>query len=248
MWMLLHGFTGSPASWEQVVHAADLGPPPLIPWLFGHGLDWKDRAPATFDDEVDRLADLALATNAPRFLAGYSLGGRVGFALLARYRDLFHGAVLIGARPGLTNETERRGRAAQDAARAAKLREKGLPAFLDSWEQQPLFETQQSLPADAREAQRAIREGHEPEGLARSLEVLGLASMPTDRTGFGSTPVTFMAGERDPKFSAIARELAGSHRGARATIVDGAGHNLLLEAPRTVAEELVRIESEVSGG
>jgi 2-succinyl-6-hydroxy-2,4-cyclohexadiene-1-carboxylate synthase len=248
MWMLLHGFTGSPASWEQVVRAADLGPAPLAPWLLGHGLDWRDRSSATFDEEVDRLAELARAVEPPRFIAGYSLGGRVGLVLLDRYRSLFDGAVFIGARPSLPSEDARQARAAEDARRASTLRREGLPAFLDSWEKQPLFETQEILPTETREAQRAIREGHDPEGLARSLEVLGLGAMPSARIDPGSARVTFMAGGKDEKFSAIARGLARSHRGARASIVDGAGHNLLLEAPRVVAEEMVRTEREVSGG
>jgi len=40
MWMLLHGFTGAPRSWNPVLARAQLDPPPLIPALAGHERDW----------------------------------------------------------------------------------------------------------------------------------------------------------------------------------------------------------------
>ncbi len=59
----------------------------------------------------------------------------------------------------------------------------------------------------------------------------------------GLVPLTLMAGARDSKFAAIASELAARHRSVDAGLVEGAGHNLLLEAPERVASELHRIEA-----
>ena len=56
-----------------------------------------------------------------------------------------------------------------------------------------------------------------------------------------------MAGARDSKFCAIARELASRHSRVEAAIVEGAGHNLILEAPRVVAEVLGRVERSAKG-
>lgn len=238
MWLLLHGFTGSPASWERVLDAHALDGPFVAPFLLGHGPDWRSFERSTFVDEVDRIAHLANHSNSPRFVAGYSLGARVAFVLLARHPALFSGAVLIGARPGIVDPSERERRRISDSARAATLRRGGLHSFLDSWETDPLFDTQRSLPAEAHIRQRQIREGHDSEGLARSLEVLGLASMPTGVSLGHDAKITLMTGERDEKFRRVAARLAEASSHLRAVRVPDAGHNLLLEAPGEVAREM----------
>ena len=248
MWLLLHGFTGSPASWERVLSPRDFGANVVAPFLMGHGPDWRRNRCDTFDAEVERLARLAATTDAPRFLAGYSLGARVALVLLARHPELFSGAVLVGARPGLSDATARESRRAVDAERATVLRRDGIHAFLDSWEKNPLFETQHSLPKEVLAAQRKVRESHEAEGLATSLEVLGLSSMPSDSAPFGSCPVTLMTGEADPRFTAIASQDAAQHANVRAVVVPRAGHNLILEAPGEVAKEMMRVAADARGG
>ena len=85
MWMLLHGFTGAPSSWEPVLAAGDFAGPTVAPFLAGHGPEWRCKSGSTFVDEVDRLAELASQMDRPRFLAGYSLGARVALVLLAEH-------------------------------------------------------------------------------------------------------------------------------------------------------------------
>jgi 2-succinyl-6-hydroxy-2,4-cyclohexadiene-1-carboxylate synthase len=248
MWLLLHGFTGSPASWEPVLSAGAFEGAVVAPFLLGHGPDWQSVERSTFIDEVDRLAELVAGTGEPRFVGGYSLGARIGAVLLARHPRLFAGAVFVGARLGLTDSREREARRQLDARHAATLRRDGLSVFIDSWEKQPLFETQRALPPELLEAQRAIRGLHDPEGLARSLEVLGLSSMPSEPTSMASSRVTLMTGERDSKFRDLAARIAADHGGLRLVSVEGAGHNLLLEAPDAVAREMSRIASDTSAG
>ena len=56
-----------------------------------------------------------------------------------------------------------------------------------------------------------------------------------DRLGELTMAVVVLAGERDAKFVALARRLAGALPGATLTVVPGAGHALPLEAPAAVA-------------
>jgi pimeloyl-ACP methyl ester carboxylesterase len=51
-----------------------------------------------------------------------------------------------------------------------------------------------------------------------------------------------MTGSLDTKFSRIAEELAAKNVHVEAELVDGVGHNLLLEAPGVVAATLKRVE------
>ena len=250
MWMLLHGFTGSPRSWDPVIARATLDQAPLRPALFGHRSDWRELEVASFADEVRRLSALASSRRRPRFVAGYSLGARLAAGMLAAAPDLFDAAVLIGLHPGLADEEARRERREADAARAYALRTRGVAAFVSDWEKQPLFDTQAGLCAETREQQRRIRLQHDPEGLARSLEVLGLGAMPFYGRVLSKTtvPVTLMAGSLDTKFRDLATDLAGRSAQVESISVEGAGHNLLLEAREAVAEALRRAETRAAGG
>lgn len=244
MWTLLHGFTGSPKSWKRVVERADLGSA-LIPSLTGHGRDWRARTVASFEGEVIRLASLASSTDPPRRLCGYSMGARVALGLLARKPKLFDAAVLIGVHPGLGEEAARAERREIDAHRARLLREEGLATFVAEWEELPLFATQRGLSPEVLAEQCENRLTHDAEGLARSLEMLGLAAMPDYGPVLASLeiPITIMAGSLDPKFSRIAKALAKRNPRIEVALANGVGHNVLLEAPDAVVAALKSAEN-----
>ena len=246
MWMLLHGFTGSPESWSAALERAELVPEPLRPILAGHGPAWRDVEVGTFLAEVRRLSALASSMDAPRFIAGYSLGARLALGILAENPELFEAALLIGVHPGLDGEHARRERRELDAARARLLRADGLEAFVSAWEQQPLFDSQRLLPEHLRAVQRRVRSSHDAEGLARSLESLGLGEMPSYRDAFRSmrVPVTLMTGSLDAKFRDVALDLSERHAHVRALVVQEAGHNLLLESSGEVADAMRAVERE----
>lgn len=244
MWMLLHGFTGAPRSWSGVLSRTQLDPTPLIPALAGHDPTRWPTGVGSFHDEVSRLFSMADSLQRPRLLCGYSMGARVALGLLARRPQFFEAALLIGAHAGLSDDDARADRREVDARRARSLREEGVAAFVAAWEKLPLFASQGAVSDDALAEQRSVRLAHDAEGLARSLEVLGLAEMPDYRTVVGSldVPITLMAGSLDTKFSRMASVLAEEHAHVDAHIVDGVGHNVLLEAPAEVATALKRVE------
>jgi 2-succinyl-6-hydroxy-2,4-cyclohexadiene-1-carboxylate synthase len=240
----LHGFAGAPAAWGAVASA--IGGRALVaaPWLPGH-----DPLPGwfgggTFEDAADAIARALPALHSgPWHLLGYSLGGRLGLAMVLRHPDLFASACLVGASAGLRSEEERRARRESDAGWARLLRERGLAAFLAAWEGQPLFAGQRGLPAAMLEAQRSWREGLDAEGLARSLEWLGLGEMPDLWPALAQVrvPVLFVAGARDGKFASLAGAMAAAIPGAEARLVAGAGHNVVLEAPEALAGMLLSL-------
>jgi 2-succinyl-6-hydroxy-2,4-cyclohexadiene-1-carboxylate synthase len=249
MWMLLHGFTGAPRIWSRVLTRAQLDPPPLIPTLMGHGRTGQPRDAESFESEVARLVSVASGADRPRLLCGYSMGARVALGLLAHQPQLFDGALLIGVHPGLTDEAVRAERREVDASRARSLREKGLAAFVAAWEELPLFASQREVSREALAEQRDIRLAQDAEGLARALEVLGLAEMPDYRAAMASLeiPITLMTGSLDAKFSGIASALASENVRIDVDVVDGVGHNVVLEAPTAVAAALQRIEGRAGG-
>jgi 2-succinyl-6-hydroxy-2,4-cyclohexadiene-1-carboxylate synthase len=241
--VLIHGFTGSPASFEPL--ARDLARrhprvPLLRPALLGHGAPRAVQA-GRFEQEVDRLAELVVGSRfAGAHLCGYSLGARLSLGLIARYPYLFASATLIGVHPGLGDLRERAARVGSDERWCQRLRAGGLGAFLAAWEAQPLFATQRALPAHTIAEQRRVRASHSATGLERALRVLGLGNMPDYRGVLRvvPVPVRLLVGSADTKFSAIAQRLTEGAPRTRLDVVPGAGHNLLVEAREHVSDVL----------
>ena len=247
---LLHGFTGCPESWDPVTALLPDDLEVLRPTLRGHDPARIDEEGIGFEDEVDRLAHwLTERAEPPMHLAGYSMGGRLALGLLVRHRRLFDSATLIGVHPGIADPEERRRRRASDEALARRLESRGVEDFVDRWQELPLFATQRRLPAAVRERQRTLRLRHRPSGLALALRTVGAAAMPDYRPYLPrlDLPIRLLAGASDDKFRRIARAMARSLPQGSVEIVPGAGHNLILEAPRAVAAAILRAIAPAPG-
>ena len=98
--LMLHGFAGSPRSWDAVLADAQLGRRPVTPHLPGHG-----DAPTIaggFDAVVDHLA--AALDPEPHGVVGYSLGARLALGLAVRHPRRVERLLLVGVNPGLDDE------------------------------------------------------------------------------------------------------------------------------------------------
>jgi 2-succinyl-6-hydroxy-2,4-cyclohexadiene-1-carboxylate synthase len=247
--VLIHGFTGSPASWAWVgteLSGSRAATDVLAPALIGHDGTPGPAHVRTFSDEVDRLArEIRQAARGRTHLVGYSMGGRVALGLLLRHPDLFSAATLIGASPGLADPAERAARERQDQEWIRLLESEALDTFVAAWEALPLFAGQDRADPAAVARQRGIRRSHDPRGLARALRVLGLAAMPDHGPALGavSVPVRVVAGGLDHKFVDLGRDLAARLPGGRLHIIEGAGHNVVLERPSELARLLEETES-----
>jgi 2-succinyl-6-hydroxy-2,4-cyclohexadiene-1-carboxylate synthase len=230
--LALHGFTGSPRSWDFLSDRKAV--PRLVPALVGHAGSDAGNEVQTFDAEVDRLA--AFTPEGGVHLVGYSLGARLALSLALRHSARVKRLTLISCHPGLRTSAERAARRASDAAWSDILLTRGVAAFVAAWQAQPLWATQIQLPPAVRQRRQSERLSHSAQGLARSLRVTGLGEM-TDyepRLGELRMPVALLAGALDTKFSALARHMAERVPHARLEIVEGAGHDLLLERPELV--------------
>ncbi|HEY1556980.1 MAG TPA: alpha/beta fold hydrolase [Kofleriaceae bacterium] len=226
---LLHGFAGDPAVWGDVMAAWQLPDMPVAVALPGHGEmpvqpTWHDNLAAIAGELGD--CDVAI---------GYSLGARVALGLVVE-GFVAHG-VLIGVNPGIA-ELERPSRRTFDAAWARMLRDHGIAMFISAWEAQPLFATQARAPAARRTSRREHRLAHDPEQLARSLEVMGLAAMPDYSAALPAhrDRIALLAGADDTKYAAIARELPA----VSFETIANAGHDPTLEQPIELAHAIAR--------
>lgn len=238
--LCLHGFTGRGTAWRDVLAKLN-GVEAWCPDLLGHNPDEDGPLPdGDFSTAVDRLASEVARRGGGSYLAGYSMGARVGLGLLLRHPGLFTGATLIGVHPGIDSSTARRERAIADEGLAQRLKREGIAAFVEFWEERPLFASQSRLPADRLAEQRALRLGHRASGLARSLRTLGLANMPNYSAQLAALqlPVQLLVGGEDQHFLRLADRILETLPQGTLEVVPGVGHNLVLETPQAVAEAI----------
>lgn len=241
----LHGFTGSAASWKRVTDpvADELGPVWHLS-LIGHSRSLPRGTVSSFAEEADRIAaEILRHSDQPVVLAGYSLGARVALVTALHHPDLLAHLVLVSGRPGLGSDAERTARRAADGRWMRLLEKQGIEAFVEQWQAQPLWTSQASLPRELLEAQRTDRLRHDPDGLAASLEVLGLAQMPSCWSDLAALalPVELVVGELDEKFREIAESMQTALPDARLREVAGSGHNVLLERPEPLGGILIEV-------
>lgn len=97
--LLVHGFTGSPASmrpWAEQL--ADAGLTVRLPRLAGHGTEWRDLAHTGWQDwydDVARAHDQLLARCSHVFVMGLSMGGTLALRLAQQRGDRVAGLVLV---------------------------------------------------------------------------------------------------------------------------------------------------------
>lgn len=232
--LLLHGFTGSAATWRPLAERLAPLRRTIAVDLIGHGLSDAPADPARYSMEhclADLLALLDALGLARAAVLGYSLGGRVALQLAAAAPERVSALVLESASPGLASATERAARAAADDALATAIERDGLAAFVAGWEQLPLWASQAALPAELRARLRAQRLANRRHGLANSLRGMGTGRQASlwDRLPALATPTLLLAGALDEKYTAIAQAMAAALPCAQLAIIAHAGHAIHLE-------------------
>jgi 2-succinyl-6-hydroxy-2,4-cyclohexadiene-1-carboxylate synthase len=229
--VLLHGFTNSGASWRPVISGLGQRYRAIAPDIRGHA-SAAAQAPITLEAV---LADLQALELPSYTLVGYSQGGRIALHAALATPQRIERLILIGASPGLEDESERALRRLEDERLAEQI--EGLPIgqFAEMWSQTPVLG---GVSAEVAVSAREDRLRSTPQGLAAALRGLGTGALPSlwERLGELKMPVRLIAGERDTKFTATAHKMARLIPDARVTIVAGAGHAVHLERPEAVIE------------
>lgn len=245
--VLVHGFMGSAASWDDLPERLARRRRVIVPDLPGHGRSDRSVTPADYRVPrmaalLGRLAEHLRATGADWL--GYSMGGRIVLAGVAEGSIAPRRLVLESSSPGLEQASDRAARCADDEALALRLETEGLAPFVDDWLRRPLFST---LPAAARARARAVRIGNDPQALAACLRGGGTGSQRSYWEDLGriQAPTRILTGGRDLKFTALGRRMADALPQGTLSTLAGVGHALHAEAPaRWMAEVSAWIDTD----
>jgi 2-succinyl-6-hydroxy-2,4-cyclohexadiene-1-carboxylate synthase len=236
--VFVHGFTQTANSWKPIAaHFAADGYESIVVDQPGHGESTEVRA-----DLASTAAMLASQCGRAVYV-GYSMGGRLCLHVAALHPQLVGGLALVGATPGIADDTERAARREADEKLADKIERVGIEAFLDEWLAQPMFA---ALQLDAE--QRADRLRNSAAGLAASLRLAGTGAQDSLWSLLAELgmPVLAMAGEHDDKYVAIGTQIAKRVPDGRFEEVAGAGHAAHLQAPDRVITLLRRWLADIN--
>jgi 2-succinyl-6-hydroxy-2,4-cyclohexadiene-1-carboxylate synthase len=239
--VLLHGFTGSAAGWGHLLDIlADYSLRIIAIDLPGHGQSDAPDEPQRYaikrcqQDILAALQELGVSKG-QAIILGYSMGGRI--ALYTAFSGFFGALILESSSPGLEDSAEREQRRVNDEALAASIEREGVPAFIERWENLPLFASQKTLRYECREALHRQRLQNSATGLAQSLRGVGTGVQPSLYTRLPTLhiPVLLIVGALDTKFTAIAKRMAQALPQSQLHIVPAAGHTVHLEQPQLFA-------------
>ncbi|PFK33814.1 2-succinyl-6-hydroxy-2,4-cyclohexadiene-1-carboxylate synthase [Bacillus cereus] len=235
--LLLHGFTGSMETWRPFISSWSKQFQVITVDLVGHGKTESPEELTHYDIQnvalqMTKLLDRLHIKKA--HILGYSMGGRLAITLACLYPGRVRSLLLENCTAGIEMESDRQERCMKDEQLAERIELKGIEAFVNMWENIPLFTTQKNLREDVKEAVRQERLANDPRGLANSLRGMGTGAQPSwwNQLEKFKMPVLLMNGEHDQKFFHILKNIQKRIPHAKFVKIDGAGHAIHVEQPQ----------------
>ncbi|WP_019154947.1 2-succinyl-6-hydroxy-2,4-cyclohexadiene-1-carboxylate synthase [Robertmurraya massiliosenegalensis] len=232
--ILLHGFTGDASNWQPFFEQWGKRSKLFAVDIIGHG---KSDSP----DELERyhmlsvVDDLFLLMEKLKIqkadFVGYSMGGRLALSFAAKYPTKVRKLVLESATAGIESGDERKLRCQQDEKLADFIVEKGIAAFVEYWEDIPLFTSQKHLPIEVQKQIREQRLRNSSIGLANSLRGMGTGSQPSWWAELSDLNVEMLliTGALDQKFCHIAEKMQNKAPHAKWVSISDCGHTIHVE-------------------
>ena len=238
--VFLHGFTGTSSTWTEIFALLEGKFKVVAVDLTGHGKTTIPSNPSRYSmaEQISDLEALFTEMDLVHFtLVGYSMGGRIALAYMNLYPERVTSLILESASPGLKTKVERDKRKQADALLANRIQREGIPAFVEFWEEIPLFATQKKMPQPKQEEVRKERLGQNAVGLANSLLGIGTGSQPSYWGELSSiqVPVLLITGKIDKKFVFIAREMDEILPLSKHMTIKDTGHAIHVEKPTLFA-------------
>lgn len=232
--ILLHGFTGNHATWEPFKQSWGKHFTLIAFDIIGHGQsDAPENAERyTMEHAVNDIVTFLDTKHIEHFYTlGYSMGGRLAIALATQCPSRVKALILESTSPGLETLSERNARMQQDEQLAERIIEDGIEAFVDHWENIPMFKTQKALSQDIQQCIRTQRLQNTSIGLANSLKGMGTGAQRSywSELHLLQMPTLLIVGDNDEKFCSINAKMKAALPNATMVMCKDAGHAVHVE-------------------
>lgn len=216
----VHGFFGCASDWNTLKN--------LLPGCDFVAEDLFSHKPVI---GTSSFAD----TNGKKIFLGYSLGGRLGLRLLSKNSKQFDHYIFLSTHPGLTDQQSKNLRVESDEKWAGKINHENWPELQKLWNAQPVFAGSGNEPV-----RDVARYDLTKLKLALFEWSLGRQNDYSELIREHNQKITWVVGERDPKFCAIADDLENKE------ILSGyerisSGHRIWLDQPAAIADIINKI-------
>jgi len=233
--LTLHGFLGRASDWDALgewfpearITALDLWSVLASPDV----IDWPSAGQALDRALVEAAGRYAAE---PVFVIGYSFGARLALSsgLLAAPGSPVRGCCFVSCNPGFPEEDEgaRATRRASDDTWARRILDRPEREIWRAWDAQPVFHGSRSpSPREGLPAPRAV--------LALALRRLSPGAQPDFRPRLMAwpSPVLWITGALDTRFTALAQDLASAGVPAAFVRCEAVGHRVPWDNPAAFA-------------
>jgi 2-succinyl-6-hydroxy-2,4-cyclohexadiene-1-carboxylate synthase len=210
MILFLHGFLGSPNDAQLIQRF--LPDHTVSAWPLGRGSNW--------DDEIFRVAQ---EMGSAATVLGYSMGARLALGLAVTDPTVVSRLVLISGNPGLTSDEARCNRRYQDLQWRQATETMPTEEFLRLWYTQSVFANEPGPLINELVAEKLGLQVY------RQLEIfdrLSIAAQPNYWPALPglNVPTLCIAGSRDPKYVAMAMDMADQLPHGEVAMIAAAGH------------------------
>ncbi|OKP86250.1 alpha/beta hydrolase [Paenibacillus helianthi] len=227
--VLLHGFCGSSAYWEQVIPSLSSNYRVIAPDLRGHGASDAPLGAYTVDQMADDVLSLLNALEIPEcYLLGHSLGGYITLSFAQRHASRLKGFGLIHSSGYPDSEEAKENRLKS----VSTIQNEGIFAFVDGLV--PGLFAPGAAP-QLLERTKEIGYRTPPQGAVGAA--MAMRERPDRRDVISATmlPVLLVAGAEDSKVPPERTFTSDKPNVTQATI-PGVGHMSMYEAPGRLSE------------
>ncbi|AYC28616.1 alpha/beta fold hydrolase [Paenisporosarcina cavernae] len=230
--LLLHGFCGSSAYWDDVVPTLAKSHQVFVLDLPGHGASDASFGNYEMEYMADLLRDFLDAVHIDKVtMIGHSLGGYITLAFAEKYEDRLNGFSLVHSTSLADSEEGKEGR----EAAIAKIESEGLPAFIEGLI--PKLFAPNAETDSLQEKAKAIGYKTSKEGAVGFLRAMKNRKDRTTTLEDSSVKALLVAGEKDGVIPPEKTFLVNRERLSLALIKD-AGHMSMMEQPSQLIEKL----------
>lgn len=229
--VLLHGFCGSSAYWENLAPLLAASFRVIMPDLRGHGASDAPLGAYTIEQMADDVALLLEALGVEKYVVlGHSMGGYIALSLAQRYNSRLSGFGLIHstAYPDSDEAKEKRLKA------VATINSEGITSFIDGLV--PGLFAPESLDKLPAAVDRVKELGYKtpPQGAIGAAMAMREREDRRDVLSAAPIPVLLAAGEKDGAVPPE-RTFTTDKEHVTKAVIHGAGHMSMYEEPQQLA-------------